>query len=264
MSALARAASGWDDSGKGTGKRIEALAAEWEDVGGRLKADRGRFPALKPEGQTAFVRAMAEQSFGQVDEHFAVAVDYGRVSGVSSGAYYLGRAEGHMELALFLSRLALPAAKATLAIPSLEGPISNLENDIVTAYAKPGSTAQHTNFILANSALKLARELDQHGWRFGAMASLLRSLFALTLATRPAPPAGQEQVLSGKADVFEAQFAASDQDDTIAEAFLDKARIALEKSRTGGDQAERERLRAEALLEVVIPRYLEIMKDSPK
>jgi hypothetical protein len=262
VTALARAASGWDDTGKAAGKHIDDLAKEWDEVGRELKADRGRFPVAKQEGQAAFVRAMAEQSFGQVDEHYAVAVDYGRFSGVSSGAYYLGRAEGQMELALFLSRLTSLSARTTMVIPMLAEPINRVENDIVSAYARPGSTSQHTSFILANSALKLARELDQRGWRYGALATLLRGVFALTLATLPPPAADQEKVLMRRADAFEAQFAASKRDESVAEAFLEKGRIALEKSRAGGDGAERERLRAAALLEVVIPRYLEIMKGA--
>jgi hypothetical protein len=210
------------------------------------------------------VRALAEQSFGQIDEHYAVAVDYGRVSGVSSGAYYLGRAEGHMAFALFASRLTSPPAKGDLALPSLAGPIAAIENDIVTAYAKPGSTAQHTNFILANSSLKLAKELDRHDLRLGSLATLLRSLFSLSLATLHAPDALQDQALADQADGFEKRFTASKYDDSIGEAFVEKARIALERAHAGGDAAARERLRAAALLGVVIPRYIEIMEGFEK
>ena len=41
----------------------------------------------------------------------------------------------------------------------------------------------------ANSSLKLAKELEQHELRFGALLTLLRSLFALSLATLPTPTA---------------------------------------------------------------------------
>ncbi len=262
VAAIARAGAGWDDTGKGSGKNIADLAREWEEVGRALKVDRARFPGAIPKGQTAFVRALAEQSFGQVDEHYAVAVDYGRVSGVSSGAYYLGRAEGQMAFALFLSRLTSPAPKTARVLQSLAASIATVEDDIVTAYAKPGSTAQHTNFILANSSLKLAKELDGQGWRHGALVTLLRSLFSLTLATMSAPGANQDEALAGRADEFERRFAASTLDDTIGEAFVEKARVALEKSRSGGEGADRERLRAAALLGVVIPRYIEIMEGS--
>ena len=60
--ALARAGTGWDDTGKGPGKGIEALAKEWEDAGRVIRLDRAKFPAKKPAGQSAFIRAQAEQS----------------------------------------------------------------------------------------------------------------------------------------------------------------------------------------------------------
>lgn len=264
VAAIARAGAGWDDTGKGPGKHLDDLAKEWEEVGRALKADRARFPNSMPAGQGAFVRALAEQALGQVDEHYAVAVDYGRFSGVSAGAYYLGRAEGQLSVALFLSRLTSDSTRTVGPIPALAGPIARIENDIVEAYAKPGSTAQHGNFIVANSSLKLAKELDGQALRLGSLATLLRSLLYLALATLPAPAADQDAVLAAKADDFTERFATSKRDHSIGEAFVEKARVALEKGRAGGEGADRERLRAAALLNVVIPRYIEIMEGLDK
>ena len=264
VTALARAGAGWDDTGKGPGKHLDDLAREWEEAGRSLKADRARFPAALPKGQTALVRALAEQALGQIDEHYAVAVDYGRFSGVSSGAYYLGRAEGQLAVALFLSRLTSDSTRRVVPIPGLAGPVARVENDIVDAYARPGSTAQHTNFIVANSSLKLAKELDVHGLRLGSLATLLRSLLFLSLATLPAPEADQDKALAATAEEIEKRFAASKRDDSIGEALVEKARIAMDKSRAGGEGADRERLRAAALVSVVIPRYIEIMEGFDK
>jgi hypothetical protein len=211
---------------------------------------------------------MAEQSYGQIDEHYAVAVDYGRFSGVSSGAYYLGRAEGQMAWALTLSNLTASststAAKVASAPPSVTVAIAKVEDEIVTAYAKPGSTAQHSNFIVANSSLKLAKELDNRGLRYGALITMLRSLFALSLATIKGPSPDLENALGERAGAFEKRFTASKRDESIGEAFIEKARIALEKSRAGGETGDRERLRAAALLDVVVPRYIEITEGLSK
>lgn len=263
-SALTRAGSGWDDSGKGPGKGIDSLAREWEEVGRVIERDRPEFAVARSNSQSLFIRALAEQSFGQIDEHYAVAVDYGRYSGVTSGAYYLGRSEGHLALALFLSRLEAPPAHAVPTLSSLAGPINRIESDLVAAYARPGSTAQHANFILANSSLKLARELDGRGSYRGALVTLLRSLFALSLATTEVPGPDQEPALAALADELSRLFAASNRDESIGEAFVEKARIALEKCRAGGENADRERLRALALLGTVVPRYIEIMKGFEK
>lgn len=264
ITALARAGAGWDDSGKSSGKHIEALTKEWEEVGRSLEAGRKSFPAAMPAGQAAFTRALAEQALGQIDEHYAVAVDYGRFSGVSAGAYYLGRAEGQLATALFLSRLTSDSGRRTVAPPSLAGQVTRLENDIVEAYARPGSTAQHSNFIVANSSLKLAKELDLHGLRLGSLVTLMRSLLYLSLATLPVPEAGEDAALAAKAEEIGRRLGASKRDDSIGLAYLEKARVAMEKSGAGGEGGERERLRAAALLRVVIPRYLEIMEGLDK
>ena len=67
-------------------------------------------------------------------------------------------------------------------------------------------------------------------------------------------------MLAARADELARTFAASNRDESIGEAFVEKARIALEKCRAGGENAERERLRALALLDTVVPRYIVIMK----
>ena len=169
-----------------------------------------------------------------------------------------------MAFALFLAGLEAPPTKKEIALASIASPIAAVEDEIVAAYARPGSTAQHGNFILANSSLKLARELEGHGWRLGSLVTLLRSLFALSLATLPVPAADQEQALLAKTDGFDQRFAASNRDESIGEAFAEKARISIEKSRAGGEAAERERLRAAAFSDVVLPRYIEIMEGFSK
>jgi hypothetical protein len=257
---LRRASTGWDDAGNGAGKGIDALTKEWEAVGLALKVDRPKFPAQAPAGENASIRALAEQSVGQIDEQYAVAVDYGRLSGTSAGAYYLGRAEGQMALALFLSGLPKERLRGALTLPPLATPIAALEDDIVAAYAKPGSTSEHTNFIVANSSLKLARELDQKGWRLGALVTMMRSRLALALATMAPSTDDQDKTAASALDALERQFAASKLDQSIGDAWVEKARIALEKSRAGGEGADRERLRAAALSSEVLPRYWQIVR----
>lgn len=265
IAGLRRASTGWDDSGKGTGKGIDALTREWEEVGRALKVERPKFPAEPPAKESAFIRALAEQSMGQIDEHYAVAVDYARFSGASPGAYYLGRAEGQLAFALFLSGLPGESAKAPLVLPSLAAPIAALEDDIVAAYAKPGSTKEHTNFIIANSSLKLARELDQKGGRLGALLTLMRGRMALGLATLAPPGRGQEEVLAASLDAIAERLSASPVDQTIGSALVEKARLALEAGRGGGEDADHERLRAASLVNEVLPRYLGLANlDGPE
>lgn len=260
--ALARASSGWKETDAGPGKGLDALQKEWEEAGVTLRSGRAAFAATRLQPQRAFTRALAEQSFGQVDEHYVVAVDYGRFSGLSAGAYYLGRAEGQMSWALTLARSNDAAAKTAATPPALGAALARLENDIVEAYAKPGSTTQHTNFIVANSSLKLARELETLGLRLGALVTLLRSRLALTLATMPQPAPERQKGLRESASALTARLGASDRDESIGESLIEKALVALDKSEDGSEASARERHRAAALLDVVVPEYFEIMKGA--
>jgi len=259
--AIARAGSGWAEKAGDPGKTIDALTREWEDVGKVIARDRPKFAPRKPEGQSAFLRAIAEQSLGQIDEHYAVTVGYGRESGPSAGAYYLGRAEGQLGFALFVSGLASSERRKDRTPASLKATLRSLEDEIVSAYAKPGSTAQHANFITANSMLKLARELDQKGLTHGSLLTLMRSSFALALATLQTPDVTQEVSIAARLEEFEKHFAASTFDESIGNAYVEKARISLEKAHAGGEAGDRERLRAFAIATAVLPRYVAIMGD---
>jgi hypothetical protein len=255
--ALAKAADGWGQ-GAMPGKNIDALIDEWEDAGKSIARDRKRFPTVKGTRQSAFLRALAEQSLGQIDEHYAVAVSYGRESGLSSGAYYLGRAQGQMAFALFASNLDSAEARKDRLPPSFKAALQSLDGEIVAAYAKPGSTAQHPNFITANSMLKLAKELDQKQLRYGSLITLMRSAFALALATTTPPAATSENEIATTLGDLDKRFSESPFDESIGAAYVEKARISLEKARAGGDAADRERLRAHAIATSVLPRYIEL------
>jgi len=256
---ISRASTGWDDASGGAGKNIDALAREWEEVGLSLKAARGKFPTQAPPGQSAYVRALAEQSMGQIDEQYIVAVDYGRVSGTSSGAYYLGRAEGHLAFGLFLSALKEEAGRRGLDLPPLSPFLARLEDDIVSAYARPGSTQQHTNFIIANASLKLARELDQKGWHLGSLLTLMRSRFALALATMEPRASEGDRELKASLESLTKSMNGASVDQTIGMAWVDKAQLSLAKAETGGEGADRERLRAWAITQDVLPLYFRIV-----
>lgn len=257
VQALTRASAGWGGQGKG----IDELAKEWELAGKALASQRGKFPAQATK-QSQLIRALAEQSLGQVQENYAASLDYGRTSGVQFGAYYIGHAEGHMAFALFSSALRSPDPRMPIPLPSLAVQLDAFEKELLAAYAKPGATAQHTNFIIANASLKLARELDQQGYRAGALFIFLRAWMAFGQATLPAVPPEQLPTLQAAAGQMARKFTGISGDHSIGEAYLQKAQLALERSAAGGEAGDRQRLRAAALLQIVIPRYFEILEGK--
>ncbi len=257
-SALGAAAEGWGSSGKGS----DALEQEWNEAGKVLEAEKRKFPTRVSAGQPAFLRAVAEMSMGQVDENYAAALAYGQQAGLEFGAYYLGRALGSSSFALFAASLKSETRQAPVKLAALAGQIDVMDKQIVTAYAKPGSTKFHTNFIIANSSLKLARELDQAGYRFGAVTALLRAAFALGQTTLTEVPVTDLERLRGRAEEWSNRLQKEPVDTSIAEQYLQKAQVALDAGRSEGDQGNQQRQRAALLLDVVLPRYFEIVEGK--
>lgn len=252
---LAAAANGWVGPGKG----IDALEKEWTAAGQGIERDRKKFPARAIAGQSAFVRAVAELSIGQVSENYAAALEYGRFAGVQSGAYYMGRAQGHLAFALFSAQLADGHQRRALRVPSMAAHVTAADKEIIAAYARPGATTFHSTFISANSSIKLARELEGKGYHAGALVMLLRAVLALGNIERAAPPVSEIPNLRAKAAEYAKQFAADKRDQSIAEQYAQKVEMALEAGSVAGEAGDRQRLRADVLLNVVLPRYLAII-----
>lgn len=255
---LAAAARDWGAAEKG----IVTLEREWKTVGEGIERARSKFPARALPGQPAFIRAVAELSFGQVSENYAAALEYGRFSGAEFGAYYMGRAQGHLAFALFSARLKDATSRMPLNVPSVAAHIASTDKELVAAYAKPGSTSFHQWFISANSAIKLARELEAKGYHAGALVMMLRAVLALGNIERKAPPVSEIPNLRAKAAEYAKLFAAAKRDQSIGEQYVQKAELALDASSAEGEAGERQRLRADVLLNMVIPRYLAIIEGA--
>ncbi len=65
--------------------------------------------------------------------------------------------------------LLVPGKRRTPALRSVRPEIEALESDLLTLYRPPVSIDRHQEFIVANSTLKEARELDAAGLRYGAL-----------------------------------------------------------------------------------------------
>jgi len=256
LGGLAEAALGWGSDGKG----IEALEKDWKAIGVTLEQDRKKFPARAPASQAAFLRGIAELSIGQVSENYAAAFDYGKAQGLEFGAYYLGRAQGHMSFALFTATLQSAANGRAISLPDQAERIAALEKEIVLAYAKPGSTTFHSNYIVANSSIKLARELNSNGYFAGALLLLLRASYAFGQTQITAPPPSELPALRSQAVDWAKRIAADPRDRSIPEQYLQKAQLAIEAGAAEGEAAGPQRHRAALLLNVVLPKYFALIE----
>lgn len=232
-----------------------AFEAEWARRGAELAAPRpGAAEGLKP----AAVRAFAEAALPQAKVFYDASLEYGKNTMAESGFYYLGSARGQLAFVTFCRFLSEPATGTAPRLRSLAPDIDALEHELLVAYKPPASIDGHTEFILASSSLKEARELDAAGLRYGALLRLLQT--ALRLAPLAAAPAGDGEI-AGKLETLRARLSADGADHTIARLFLEAAEgdLAAAAAKPGAATAI-----AAAVVSEVLPRYFAALGPAPR
>jgi hypothetical protein len=242
-------------------KDMAAFEAEWKRVGTDLARDLDKPPpdalaSLRP----AAVRAFGEAAQHQVRVYYEASLDYGQNTEAQYGLYYLGNARAQRELVQMLRTL--PSPGTTKQPPPLRGlgkELEVLEAELLSAYRPPASIDKHREFIGASAAIKMARELDQAGLRYGA---LLRYLQAVQRAAPLRADAAtlDAATLRQRIRDLDGRLAKTPFDSSIGRFFLE---VAEAESASSEPQAA---ATASAVVERVFPRYfaaLEPARPSP-
>lgn len=203
-------------------RTLAAFEAEWQRLGGTLSApgEPASFAGVGP----AVVRAVAEAATAERRVYYDASLDYGRNTTPEAGLFYLGAAEGNQQLAALCRAASAPARRPAPTVGSLAAALDALERDLLAAYRPPASIDRHRDFIGASAMLKAARELDAGGWRYGALLRYLQATVrvAQVRSTGEALAADEAQRALDAAD---AAFASSDTDHSVAEVFVQRARL---------------------------------------
>jgi hypothetical protein len=219
--------------------------AERKRMGGELRDAFGpaSFDAIRP----ASLRAVAEAAHPQVKGFYDASLDAARETLPQYGLFYVGQAHAQRDFVALCRSLATTDTPRPPALRSLHGELEALESEMLAAYRPPASIDRHTEFIIAHSALKEARELDAAGLRFGAL------LLYLQAAQRYAPLRNERSSLDSdeitkKLEEFEARFAEPGVDHSIGRIFLESAQ---------SDPAN-----APAIATDVLPRYVAALEPA--
>ncbi len=233
---------------------VAAFEVEWTRLGGVLA------PGLKAPSPAAFdgvrpavLRAIGEASLPQAGVFYHASVEYGRSTTPDSGLYYLGAAQGQRDFGAFVRTLAEAPAAPAPPVRDVSGELEALQDDLLAAYRPPASVDRHREFIVANSTLKEARELQALGLRHGA---LLRYLQA---AVRVAPlRAGATAPDVALADTLKAMAPRLDgADHSIGRLLLEWAQADLAEHAADGQA-----LIAAAIASDALPRYFAALEPE--
>jgi hypothetical protein len=230
--------------------------AEWKRMGGVLRADLRTPPSTALDGvQPAAVRAMGEAALPQVRIYYDASLEYGRNTMPDAGLFYIGSAQAQRELAAFCRTMSAPASRPAPPLRPLTSELDRLEGEILAAYRPPVSIDNHRDFILANSALKEARELDAAGLRYGALLRYLQAAQRFA-PLRKAPASLRGPALAKRLDEIDARLWSGRLDDSIGRLFLETARDEAE-----GGQG-RSPATAAAIAADVLPRYFAALEPA--
>lgn len=218
------------------------------------------------DGAPVAVRALEEKAQSQAlnllegGRGFAdlTDVEKGQLSdNYASALYYAGESRSQAEFNDFCYTLDIPRKTAAFPLRSISPELLQLQTLVTAAYQPPRSVKHHADFIRLNATLKLATELDAAKLYAGALYQYLDAIqqFAALDAVAPAPT--EQSRLRTSLQEMRRQLGASQQDESIAQLFLERA-----ESELTGSPSKNSWIAAGSIVERVLPAYFAASKAS--
>jgi hypothetical protein len=240
---------------------LPAFETEWEKVSRTLTAYDREVRKKDWGASPAAIRALSETSLGRS----VPLLEGGRGFAVSTkpadGLFYLGQAQGEAAFAQFSATLSLPRNAGPFPLRSYLPELQKLQQKTNAAFVPPRSIQLHDRFIALNSALKLAEELDAQKFYAGALYQYLEATRHFGMLEAPPVEAARQPALKDAAATALKNLAASKQDDSIAQLFLERA--ASQTAHADGSASTLDEWRsAQVILDQVLPVYRAAQKPA--
>jgi hypothetical protein len=212
------------------------------------------------------VRALAEKAKGQTlnllegAHGFAMITDVDKIAlseNYASALYYAGESKAQAEFTAFCYTLDFPQKTRASPLRSISPELQQLQTRVMAAYRQPGALNYHAYFIRLNATLKLAEELDAAKLFAGALYVYLEATQQFAVLDTVAPDATKQSRLRKSLTETRAQLDTSQQDESIAQLFLERAESALARSPGAAGW-----ITVETIVEQVLPAYFEASKAS--
>lgn len=238
---------------------LPAYEAEWEKVSLNITAIDRKAGERNWNDSPVAIRALSETAQSMTVPLLEGARGFAVSMQPKDGLFNLGEAEGKAEFAAFCATLHPPRQGAAYPLRSLLPEIETLQEKAKTAFQPPRSIDLHTLFMLLNSALKQARELDATKNYAGALYQYLYAAgYYGLLDTAPLDSSQQSELKSALATARQ-KLDASGRDDSVAELFLEKAESQVEHLDGSAPSADDWRI-AKVIADQVLPAYFELDK----
>lgn len=233
---------------------LPAFEAEWGKASLEYAAldkqarqrDWNRFPAA--------VRALSESAQGRTIPLLEGSRGFATSTKPQDGLAYMGEAKGEAAYATFLYGLSIARKGAPFPLRSLLPELEALQEKTNAAFHPPRSIDMHPRFINLNATLKFAHELDSSKAYAGALYQYLEAVRHYGMLDPAVPDAAKQESLRKAVAEESKKFSASRRDDSIAQAFLERAEGWLNKPDGAAPSADEWRA-VQVILQQVLPAY---------
>lgn len=243
-------------------KDMPAFEAQWK----RVSLDIASFDSAARnrawDNLPAVVRALSESSAGKIEALLNASRAYAKVTSTQSGLYYLGETKAEADFAELCYSINVARRGTPFPLRSYSPELKALQTRLNAAFQPPRSIQKHPQFIRLNATVKLANELDAAGLHAGALYQYLDALQQLSTLEAPETDAAQQERIPSAITSLQEQLAASGRDDSIAELFLQTARL-LSAPRDGKVPQASDWTSANVIVTEVLPAYFAAAKAAP-
>ena len=233
---------------------LAAFDSDWGGVSLRLTALDKEAHDRKWDGAPAAIRALSEAAQGKSVPLLDGARGFATANGPGDGLFYMGQAEGEAEFARFCATLNLKSGKSPFPLRSFLPELQALQTRTNAAFQPPKSVELHPRFIALNSTIKLAEELDSTRFYAGALYQYLDAVRHYGMLNQPPLDSAQQSQLKDALAVAQKKLAASPNDDSIAQIFLERAESQTAHADGSASSADEWRS-AQVILDQVLPAY---------
>ena len=233
---------------------LPAYMAEWDKASLRVSELNRQSRERNWGNATVALQALAETARAKT----IPMLEGGRAFAVSTkptdGLFPLGQAQGEAEFANFCASLNLVRQGTPYPLRSLLPELTSLQKKTNAAFQPPRSIEPHNRFIVLNSALKLAQDLDASKSYAGALYQYLYATLNYGLLDAAPLDAAQQAVLKKALDEADRKLETSQRDDSLAQLCLEYARSQVAHADGSAPNSDDWRS-AKVIIEQVLPAY---------
>ena len=242
------------DKAEAVKSSVPAFEAEWEKASASVSALDQQTRATNWSNSPAALQALSETAEAMTvpllegGRGFAVATE------PMDGLFNIGEAQGQAEFAAFVASLRLPRKGAAHPLRSLLPELASLQQKVNAAFQPPRSIDLHSQFMLINSGLKQAAELDASKSYAGALCQYLKAMHDYGMLEAGPVESSRQPVLKDALVQARSRLSASGRDESIAQLFLEWAESNLAHPDGSAPSAD-DWKSASVIVDQVLPAY---------